>query len=91
MLDVGDTLVIRLEVKVDGVLTDASSIAIKVRSPSQIEATYPIGPNLVRDDVGIYRALIDCTEAGHWDFVWLSAGPIAKGAETGYFDVNATI
>jgi hypothetical protein len=90
-LSVDDTARIDVTLKVDGDLTDPSSLAIEVTAPGSSSATtytYGTDDEIVRRGVGSFRANIDCTVAGVWSYRWVSAGPIAKGAKRGSFSVT---
>ena len=100
VLDIGDTAKLDLDLKVDGVLTNPTTLTLVVQSPSQFLAgssttyTYPTTEVVHRLDpassaplVGKFRGLVDCTEAGLWHFRWVSTGT-ARGAEEGTFTVR---
>lgn len=88
-LHVGDTNELELDVysRATGLLTDPTSLALIVTSPSGAVTT--IEPTKLA--TGRYRALVDCTAAGRWRFVWSSPGPTCKGTYPGYFDVEPTV
>lgn len=90
-LHVGDTIEIDVTIKIrdTGVLTDPTTLSIRVTSPvgSVVTYAYP-SANVVKLSTGKYRATVDCTAVGRWHFTWLSPGPTAKGSEPGYFDVE---
>ena len=88
-LHVGDTARVDTTIKVDGVLTDPSSLTCEVQTPSGTKTTYSYpSANLVKLSTGSYRCLVDCTESGTWRVIWSSPGPTAKGADYAYFDVT---
>lgn len=87
-----------------GVQTDPSALSIIVTPPALPDGTarpditylYGLDLNVTRELVALadgttvveYCALIDCAHAGTWRFRWDSPGPLAKGADRGYFDVD---
>lgn len=87
-LYVGDTARIDATITVDGVLTDPTALSITVEGPAGAEThSYP-SAELTRLSTGRYRAAINCTAAGTWQYRWISPGPTAKGALQGAFDVQ---
>lgn len=71
-------------------LPSAISITVKRRSPDAEATTYTFG---VDDEVSQlapnkFRAAIPCSDAGEWDYSWISPGPAGEGVQPGFFYVN---
>jgi hypothetical protein len=50
--------------------------------------TYLTSPNVKRISTGKYLVEIDVTEEGKWTGAWESPGPICKGVQPFYLDVD---
>ena len=95
VLYVGSVAQIDTELDFEGVGDpEPTALTLTVITPSGVSTTYVYGTDAKIVKVGTrkYRALIDCTEASFgdktWGFEWISPGPIGKGADRGYFDVD---
>ena len=96
ILYVGATEVIRSTFKVRNettgidALTDPTELSMIVVNPDLTSTTYIYGVDeqIQKLSKGVFRALIDCTVAGRWNYEWISTGA-AKGAFRGDFYVQA--
>ena len=82
--NVGDIVVLTWELRVTGVLTNATSAVLTLRSPAGVETS----PSVTNPAAGKYQALVPATEAGLWRHRFVSTGP-AAGAEEGFFQVSS--
>jgi hypothetical protein len=62
----------------DGVLTDPTTVTIKVMDPCGGETTYVEGTDSEMDNpsTGVYTADITPDCAGRWSFRWITTGPV---------------
>lgn len=81
--DVGDVVVLRARFLVDDVLTDPTTVDVRVLAPAGFE-THPV---VVRDGAGIYHADVPILFSGLWRYRWVGTGG-AAGAEEGFFEVR---
>jgi hypothetical protein len=81
--DIGDVVVLRARFLVDDVLTDPTTIDVRVLAPVGTE-THPV---VVRDGAGSYYAEAPITLPGVWRYRWVGTG-VAAGAEEGFFEVR---
>lgn len=88
-LYVGADAKIETEVRVNGVLTDPTSLSCEVTAPDGSLRTYVYPTDITKVSTGVYRFFVDCTMAGTYKARWVSPGPGAKGADRLYFDVTA--
>lgn len=88
-LYVGADAKIETEVRVNGVLTDPTSLSCEVTAPDNSVRTYVYPTDITKVSTGVYRFFVDCTMAGTYKARWVSPGPGAKGADRLYFDVTA--
>ncbi len=92
---VGDVVGLTIEFhdEVTDELVDPSAFTVHVQPEGEDAVVYTYGTdaNVTKTDDGIYRAEIDVTQVGRWDFAVHSTGPDAIGVEPGYFDAYAAI
>lgn len=81
--DVGDVVVLRARFLVEDVLTDPTTVDVRVRAPVGTETH----PAVERDGVGTYHADVPITLSGIWRYRWVGTGA-AAGAEEGFFEVR---
>ena len=81
--DVGDVVILRARFLVDDLLTDPTTVDVRVLSPVSTESR----PSVVRDGVGAFHAAVPVTLPGIWRFRWVGTGA-AAGAEEGFFEVR---
>lgn len=65
----GQSIIVEIEFRLEGVLTDPSIVRCLVRSPNgeTTELAYP-SASLVRRDVGVYEASVLADRGGTWAF-----------------------
>lgn len=89
--DVGDGVRTTSQFKVNGVLTDPTSVTIKVKTPAGTVTTksYPADPEVVRTGLGAFSYTFILTTAGSWWYRWEGAGAVIGAAER-RFQVRAS-
>jgi hypothetical protein len=81
--DVGDVVILRARFLVNDVLTDPTTVDLRVRSPAGAESH----PAVLRDGAGSFLAAAPITLSGLWRYRWVGTGA-AAGAEEGFFEVR---
>jgi hypothetical protein len=89
--DIGDQVRLDAFFFSDAELTlpgDPTEITFRLRKPdgSLITAKFGVGSTVVREDVGVYYALANLDQDGHWHYRWEGTGAITS-AEDGEFYV----
>lgn len=79
--DIGDTVTLRVDFKVSGVLTDPTTITLSVADPSgNIDNYTYAGATVTRESTGAYLKSITGDEAGEWSATWTGTGACAASA-----------
>lgn len=81
-LEIGTTARIATTLKEQKVLTDPTTVVLRVKPPTGATTT----PTVVRDSVGAFHGDVVVNKAGQWRFRWESTGPTS--AEEGSFVVR---
>ena len=77
--------------KVNGALTDPTTVSASVRDPAGTVTTYAYpSANLLRDSLGIFRLVGTCTKIGRWYYRIVGTGT-AAGVEQDYFIVDPSM
>ena len=87
---VGDLVRVSATFIVAGALTDPTIVRCKYKNPAGTTTTwvYLTDNQVVKDGTGQFRADIDVSSAGTWNFRWEGTG-VAQGAAQGSFEVTA--
>lgn len=83
--DLGDVVTLTFEVKNDGLLVDAGSVALTITKPDATTET----PVVTHPSIGIYQAEYVPLTAGPYGVRWVATGVNAR-ALTDFFDVRAS-
>lgn len=80
--DIGDVVRLTIQLRVNGTLTDPTTLVLSVRSPSGAVTTYAwnTAPEVIRNSVGDFEARIPAVASGTWRYFWTSTGtaPMAE-------------
>ena len=88
--DVGDSIRLAASFNIKNVLTDPSSVTLKVQDPSENEDSYTYGAaQITKDATGQYHKDITLDEVGTWYFRFEGTGAAVAAGE-GNFEVRAT-
>ena len=80
--DVGDGVRTTSLFKVSGVLTDPTTVTIKIKSPDGTITTKTwAGGDIVRTSLGVFTHTFTVTAAGSWWYRWEGAGAVIGAAE----------
>lgn len=78
------------EFKVDGTLTDPTTVTLTVTTPAGVATPYTwAGGTVTRTSTGIFTKDIACSEAGTWLYLWVGTG-VASDAVAGTWTVHPT-
>jgi len=71
--------------EVDGVLTDPTTITVKVQDPSGNEATYTYaGGTVTRHSTGLYYKDVLIDESGTWYYKYIGTGSVSAAEERSF-------
>lgn len=84
--DKADLVKMQTTIKVDGVLTAPTTIALSVRWPDGTTTT----PALTNPSTGVYYAEVSVTQAGTYSYRFVATGA-AQGGDEGSFTVRSTV
>lgn len=85
---VGTTVRVSCAFRVDGTLTDPTTVTLKVSDPSGNLDTYTYsGGGVTKAGTGDYYRNIAADEAGRWVVQWIGTGA-AAGLEESFFKVD---
>ena len=89
--EIGQVVRMTFYFRVSDVLTDPSTLTVKVISPDGTETAYVYGvdSSLIRDSAGTYHLDVTASQNGHWEYRGESTGN-AAGAEEHKFIVKET-
>ena len=89
---VGDLVRVSTEFKVSGAATDPTTVTLKWRGPTGTVTAwvYLTDSQVVKTSVGNFRADIDATLAGTYQFRWIGTGA-AQGSSQSSFTVEAAM
>lgn len=89
--DIGDVAEISATMRNShtGALVDPGALTVKVKPPTSAEIDIVMPDSrIVRDSLGVFRCLVDVTEAGTWKYRFVASTP-AKGEKPGTFRARA--
>jgi len=89
---IGNAVAIDARFYVDDALADPTAITLRLIAPDGTETPYTYsagGGVIVRDGVGLYRAIIFPSMPGHWRYRWTGAGAVVAAGE-GSFAIEPT-
>ena len=74
-----------------GVLTDPTTVTVKIRAPSGTVTTYVYGSDaeVVKDSVGVYHVEYTVTAAAIWHVRWNGTGACVASSEVS-FNIDAS-
>jgi hypothetical protein len=80
--DIGDLVRLTGTFTVQDVLTDPSTITLRIKDPAgvEIEFTYA-GGGIVRDGVGVYHYDAEIDLSGFWTYRWEGGGAVVTAGE----------
>lgn len=81
----GQTIRVKLSVKVAGALVDPSSVVLKLLRPDGVT----VSPSVAHDGTGLYSAVVLLDVAGRWVRAWTTTGNGADGYRESWWTVNA--
>lgn len=85
----GTTVKVSCTFKVATVLTDPTTVTLKVRDPSANTDTYTYaGGTVTKNSTGDYSKNVAVDEAGTWHYQWIGTGA-AAGLDEGTFFVRS--
>lgn len=71
----------------DGVLTDPTTISVKVLDPTGTETTYTYPGGLSKSGTGSYYKEISSNEDGEYHYLWLGTGTV-EAADENYYIID---
>jgi hypothetical protein len=76
---------------VAGVLTDPTTVTVRIKTPGGTKTTYVYGQDgeVVRDSTGAYHLDVTASVAGYWHYRFEGTG-VAAGAKESKFNVNSS-
>lgn len=86
--DLGDMVRVSASfTNIDGVAADPTAVTLQVRRPDTSITTYTYGadPEIVKTDVGQYRADLDIDQEGTWRFRWAGVGAVQAAHESVFY------
>lgn len=73
----GTTVTVRCLFKLDDVLTDPTTVDLRIEDPSGDISDFSwAGATVTRNSVGNFSKDIVCSEAGEWEHRWTATGPV---------------
>jgi hypothetical protein len=89
-LEAGDPLTFACDFRVDGVLTDPSTVTLTITAPDEVETTYTYsGGEITREGVGRYSKTVTAV-AGWYFWRWAGTGA-AQAVDQGAVEVAPSI
>jgi hypothetical protein len=88
MYDIGDMVRFTAQFyNANDVLTDPSTVGIKLLAPDNSEVTYAFGtdPELTRESAGIYQLDLKLEQAGRYFYRWEGAGVVTSAEEEEFY------
>lgn len=80
---IGDSAEPTCRFSVAGVLTDPTTVTLKVRDPAGTETTYTLaGATVTKASTGVYYRDVALSVAGRWVFRWLGTGTVPAAVES---------
>lgn len=77
-----------VQIKLNGVLTDPTTITLTFLHPGGTLNVFSIGGGVVKDSVGNYSAALVCDAAGSWWYRWQSTGAVIAATDDQKFLVS---
>ena len=81
--EMGDTIRLSFEFRVNGVLTDPAEVTVKVKKPDGTVVPYT-GGQVTRDGVGLYHVDVVGNQHGVWDYRGEGTGAAAGAGESSF-------
>jgi len=80
--DKGDTIRLKAEFKVSSVLSDPTTVTLKVKSAVGVTSTYTYGAGeITKDAVGVYHKDVSVDDDGVWYYRFIGTGAVAAAGE----------
>jgi hypothetical protein len=87
----GATVTLDRKFYVGSVLTDPTTVTLKVEDPAGTETSYTYAAaTITKSGTGIYTKNVACTLAGTWKYRWIGTGAVEAVAE-GEFVIKRSV